>query len=59
MNKILNIELLLQNPGLDEEVLLQLGSLLPQQHQVATPALPLHQPLTTTFEVIRTRCRQS
>ena len=33
-------------------MLLQLGSLLPQQHQVATPALPLHQPLTTTFEVL-------
>ena len=38
-------------------MLLQLGSLLPQQHQVATPALPLHQPLTTTFEVFRIRCR--
>ena len=39
-------------------MLLQLSSLLPQQHQVATPALPLHQPLTTTFEVFRSKCRK-
>ena len=37
-------------------MLLQLSSLLPQQHQVATPALPL--PLTTTFEVFRSKCRK-
>ena len=37
-------------------MLLQLSSLLPQQHQVATPALPL--PLTTTFEVFRRKCRK-
>ena len=35
-------------------MLLQLSSLLPQQHQVATPALPL----TTTFEVFRSKCRK-
>ena len=49
---LISIIALQQNPNLENQLLLmQLSNLLPQQQQLATPALPPPEPLTTTFEV--------
>jgi len=51
----LSAALALQNPNLENQLLLmQLSNLLPQQQQLATPALPPPEPRTTTFEVTHT-----